>query len=104
MAIRKVQSGSFAVMREVSSSATNTKISVGAASTSVLSANNDRIEFTIVNDSNEVVYLSLSGTAVMNQGVRLNANGGAYINTNYIGAISAICASGSKNITVCEVS
>ena len=85
------------------SSATNTKVSVGLASTAVLADNSDRIEITIVNDSDEVVYLSLSDTAVMNEGIRLNAHGGAIINNTYTGAIAAICTTGTKNITVSEI-
>ncbi len=52
-----------------------------------------------------MIYLSLSDTAVMNEGIRLNANGGAFeINSTnlYTGEVAAICVSGGKNLTVCE--
>ncbi|GAH51636.1 unnamed protein product, partial [marine sediment metagenome] len=45
------------------------------------------------------------GTAVINEGIRLNANGGAYetsLLNLYTGALTAICASGGKNLTVTE--
>ena len=87
------------------STATNTKVSVGSADTQVLVANASRKFAAFVNDSNEVIYLSLSATAVMNEGIRLNANGGSYwINLLelYTGEVSAICSSGSKNLTVME--
>lgn len=87
------------------SSATPTKISVGATSTSVLAANANRNFAVFVNDSDEVIYLSLSGTAVMNEGIRLNAAGGAYeinVLNMYTGDISAICSSGTKNLTLTE--
>ena len=83
-------------------SATNTKITVGATSTSVLSVNAARIMVMLVNDSDEVIYVNLSGTAVMNEGIRLNANGGTLVESEYTGAITAICSSGSKNLTVVE--
>ena len=84
------------------SEATNTKVSVNNVTTSVLAANASRIEMVFVNDSDEVIYLSLSGTAVMNEGIRLNSRGGSYINVSYIGAVAAICDTGGKNLTICE--
>jgi len=83
-------------------SATNTKVSVGSSSTTVLALNADRISAVLVNDSDEEIYISLSGTAVMNEGIRLNANGGSLIESEYTGIITAICASGTKNLTVVE--
>ena len=83
-------------------SATNTKANVTTASTLVLAANTDRIAAIIVNDSDEEIYLSLSGTAVMNEGIRLNPYGGTLNETEYTGIISAICETGTKNLTVCE--
>lgn len=88
------------------SSATTTKVTVGSSSTPVLSANPDRKYLALVNDSDEVIYVDLSSTAVANEGIRLNASGGSFVmeigNSMYIGAIAAICASGSKNLTVTE--
>ena len=57
----------------------------------------------IVNDSDEDVYLNLSGTAVINEGIRINANGGSYVEDIYTGIITGICATGGKNVTVVEV-
>ncbi|GAH26007.1 unnamed protein product [marine sediment metagenome] len=87
------------------STATPTKVAVGVASTAALAANANRKFAVFVNDSNETIYLSLSGTAVINEGIRLNANGGAYetsLLNLYTGAVTAICASGGKNLTVTE--
>lgn len=84
------------------SSATNSKVAVGNTDTQVIVSNASRKFAVFVNDSNEVIYLSLSATAVINEGIRLNAGGGAYeINqTNlYTGEVSAICATGGKNLT-----
>ncbi len=89
----------------VSTGVTNTSVTVGATSTAVLSANSDRNFVEIVNDSDEVIYLKLGSSATMNSGIRINANGGSFWigkDNLYTGAITAICASGSKNITVVE--
>ena len=85
---------------------TNTKISVGSSTTVILGNRESRKCAIIVNDSDEAVYLSLSDTAVMNEGIRLNANGGSLeINAGnmYKGVIAGICTSGSKNVTVSEI-
>lgn len=92
-------------MSNVARDATNTAVTVGSTTTSVLSAKNSRKSATLTNDSDEVIYLALSGTAVMNEGIRLNASGGVYEinNTNlYTGPVAAICASGSKVLVVTE--
>jgi hypothetical protein len=83
------------------SSGTNGKVAVGATSTTVLTANDGRKYCALVNDSDEAIYVSLGTAAVMNQGIRLNANGGSLEIAGerpYRGAIYAICTSGSKNL------
>jgi len=85
--------------------ATPTKISVGSSDTQILVANASRKFAVFVNDSDEVIYLSLSATAVINEGIRLNAHGGAYeinLMNLYTGEVAAICSSGTKNLTVTE--
>jgi len=87
------------------SSATSTKVSVGTTSTTVLSANPNRRLAVFVNDSDTEIYLSLSSTAVLNEGIRLNANGGLYeinLMNLYTGEVSAISSADSKNLTVTE--
>ena len=102
----KVIIGDPAQLAEIGSpsvdTATNTKIEVGFVSTTVLALNADRIQAIIVNDSDEAVYVNLSATAVMNEGIRLNASGGSLVEDEYTGVITAICSNGSKNITVVE--
>jgi len=88
-------------------SVTNTAVSVGSTSTTILAANANRKYAVIVNDSDTVIYLALGAAASVNSGIRLNANGGAYeINwTNlYKGAIYGIHAAAglTKNVTVVE--
>jgi len=82
---------------------TSTGITVGSSSTTVLASNSARKEAIIVNDSDEVAYLKYGTTAVLNSGIRLNANGGTLVETVYTGIITGICASGSKVVTVTEV-
>jgi len=57
----------------------------------------------IVNDSDTVIYLKLGGAAVLNAGIRLNANGGSYtidFSNRYNGAVNAIHgATGTKRVT-----
>ena len=83
----------------------NTKISVGSSSTEILASNSDRKIARIINDSDEIIYLAEGAIAVLNEGTRLNANGGTYeINSTGLHkqAINGICTSGSKNVTIME--
>jgi len=102
------QDSILAAIQNVSSSANTPKtgVVVGSSTTLALAANTARKSAVFTNDSNETIYLALGSEAAMNQGIRLNANGGSYeINqTNlYTGIVTAICASGSKNLCVSEV-
>jgi len=92
--------------RIVGVAATNTAVAVGAASTAILAANSYRIGLILTNDSDETIYLALGAVAVMNQGIRLNANGGSWSMDSralWLGAVSGICASGGKNLAICQL-
>jgi len=80
-------------------------VTVGSTSTEITGANNSRKYAIFVNDSDEIIYLSLGSAAVMNKGIRLNANGGAYeIKDGFFsGVVYGICTSGSKNLTYIDV-
>jgi len=85
---------------------TETVVSVGATSTPVLAANPNRKYARFINDSDTVIYLKI-GTAVLNEGLRLNANGGMFEMTRptgnlVLGAINGISSVGGKNLLVCE--
>ena len=67
-----------AFMRGGYSHAEHTAPTVGIVSTLVATANLDRSYLLIVNDSANTVYLAYGVAAVMNAGIRVNANGGAY--------------------------
>lgn len=89
----------------IANSMVNTKVSVGLVSTLVLGANAGRRFLFLVNDSDANIYVSLSGTAVLNEGILLTPGGGALtldIASMWLGSISAICAAGGKNLTVSE--
>lgn len=95
--------GLVTVMPEETDIALSDGVTVGSSSTLILADNPDRISATIVNDSDEVIYLALDTTAVMNSGIRINASGGSAEITQYTGQISGICTSGGKNVTVTEL-
>ena len=84
---------------------THTAVTVANATTAVAAANADRKWLLIVNNSDETIYLKLGAAAVLNQGIRINAAGGALELTDrslYLGAVNGICASGGKVALVSE--
>ena len=87
-----------------SNSAINTSVTVGTdGTTEICDEGLTRVSYTIVNDSDEVIYLSIEDTpAVMNSGIRLNPNGGSFSDVFATDKVFGICASGSKNVTVCQ--
>lgn len=81
-----------------------TFVTVGNTTTAIAAANASRKYLAIVNDSDEAMYLGIGAAAVMNKGIRLNANGGTFeinLNNRNTSAINGICASGGKNATLC---
>jgi len=91
------------VIGDKNSTAFNGKVAVGIASTTILAANADRNIAILVNDSSRVIYVNLSGTAVLNEGIRLNKKGGSTIIGNYTGEITAINDTAGSNLTVVEI-
>lgn len=85
---------------------TRSKGWVETTSSVQLYSDSDRLYALIVNDSDTIVYLNLGAAAVVGEGIRLNANGGAFeINwTNlYTGAVYGIHGgTGTKYVTVIE--
>jgi len=100
-----VTQASFARTKAIAATVdTAHQVSVGSSTTEIVDALGDRMAIIIVNDSDEVIYLMLGASAIMNRGIRLNANGGSFSTEVYQGVINGICASGSKNVTVTEIS
>lgn len=86
---------------------THAAISVAATSTSALAApasSNARRIVILQNDSDTVIYCNLAGgSAVVNQGVRINANGGTFLLDVVTPALAIACihgGSGSKTLLV----
>jgi len=82
---------------------------VTTASQVVLVADAARNELALVNDSDTTIYLKLqtvagtNPTAVVSEGIRLNAAGGAWTSERFAGAVAAIHAgTGNKRLTVAE--
>lgn len=79
-------------------------VSVGTTSATVVAANADRIEVTICNDhATQILYLALGATAVVNQGIRLNAAGGSYTTNAYTGIITGVATGATTPAIVVEV-
>jgi len=95
---------STAIGAEEVSSIANFNVSIGTSSTQVLAANSNRKLLILVNDSDEAIYVSLGATATLNNGIRLNASGGALALDNpiYKGVVNAISANGSKTLVGAE--
>ena len=84
---------------------TNTKVTVGNTTTTILAANNARLGAKFVNTSDEAITLSFGEDAVLTEGVVLSASGGAYtMDGNDLDprVINGICASGGKVLSVVE--
>ena len=88
------------------SSVTGVSVNVGVSSTLVLAQSSTRVYALVVNDSDTTIYIKLGAAAVVGEGIRINANGGAYeINWSnlYTGNIYGIHNStGNKAITVTQ--
>lgn len=87
----------------------STAATIGTASTYVIHPDVLRLaqELILTNDSDEAIYLNvIGGPAVMNAGIRLNANGGSISWTKRnddwfpLEKIYAICTSGSKKLLI----
>ena len=83
----------------------NKSVTIDTSSTVILASNTNRVYALIVNDSNATIYLAIGVAAVLNKGIRINANGGSYevtSNNLNVGSINGISAAGGKNVTVTE--
>ena len=79
MAVRKQGTGHVNVaLDNVYTTPTHTVVNVTVATGAVLAANVNRLYALLVNDSDTTIYIGLGTAAVVNQGIRINANGGSY--------------------------
>lgn len=87
---------------------THTAVNVTTSSASALAANTERDYLLLVNDSDQVIYIKFGGAAVLNQGIRLAASGGAFEASHKFGNLSraAVFAihggSGNKALLITE--
>lgn len=72
-------------------------------SQTLVADNPERVTLYVTNDGANVVYLALGPTAVKNEGIRLNANGGSFTDQNYKGVVSVVTAEGESVVTFAEV-
>tara|TARA_R100000808_G_scaffold8880_1_gene24800 strand:+ start:12675 stop:13076 length:402 start_codon:yes stop_codon:yes gene_type:complete len=81
-------------------SVTNFNVSVGTTSTAVRGSSTDRVMVALVNDSDAVIYIALGEAATINNGIRLNANGGSIVivNPTWTGTINAIATIASSTL------
>jgi len=85
----------------------HTAVSCANTSTEALALNGGRVSALFVNDSTQTIWITINQTAVANEGIRLNANGGSYYITDADGnldreIVNCIVASGTGTILVTE--
>lgn len=72
----------------------------------IVTANEERADLKIVNDTEFIVYLARGNAAVAGSGIRLNGNGGVFNMDQvdlFLGDIHAICAIGEdSSVTISE--
>ena len=87
---------------------THTKATVAVGNAVILAANADRRHLLIINDSgSQEIYIKIGGTAVKNEGIRLNTSGGSYelseeTGNLFFGAINAVTATGTALVLITE--
>lgn len=103
MARRKTSAGKW-VDSDTAGGSGSAAVSVSGSDIALVAANADRTAVTICNDhATQIVYLAFGTTAVINQGIRLNAAGGTITITWWTGAIRAIASGASTVVTYIDV-
>jgi hypothetical protein len=84
--------------------ATNFAVTIGNTSTEIKKANASRKILALVNNSDVNIFISLGGTAALNSGIRLNANGGNIVIANpiYTGVVNGIAATAGHSLVGME--
>ena len=82
--------------------ASNFTVNVSSVSTLVRSAVSNRKILALVNNSDVVIFVHLGSAAVLDSGIRLNANGGSLVLADpvYTGAVYAITATSGQLVGV----
>lgn len=84
-----------------------TTASCANTSTEALAANTGRVSVLFINDSTQTIWIKINEAAVVNEGIRLNANGGSYYVTHNDGnldteVVNCIVVSGTGTVLVVE--
>lgn len=88
--------------------AKSTSATIAATSTLAIDENKRRRKIIFVNDSANIIYLSKGAIAIVNTGIRLNANGGSYedmpdtFGRIYKGAYNAIATGAGSVLNITE--
>lgn len=95
-------------MSAIVAAQSGTKVASGTSSAAAVE-NIGRREITICNDhATQILYVQLAviggvaPTAVVGQGIRLNAAGGSWTSNAWDGAVAVIATGGSSNYTIVE--
>lgn len=95
--------GPDAVRKSSTANVANDVVTVGAASTEVLAANPQRVEAFISNThASQDLDLSLGGTAVAGEGIRVEAGEVVQI-TSFTGQINGIGSGAGTTVAIAEV-
>lgn len=86
---------------------THTTASMTTSSGAVIATSLSRRYLLVVNDGSVDVYIKLGATAVANQGIRINANGGSFEMSPahgnlFYGEINGITATGTATVLVTQ--
>lgn len=90
-----------------SSTLTHSVATIGITTGIALAANTNRKYALFVNDSDTTIYIMFGASAVLSQGIRINAHGGSYELSAACGnldkrVINAICSVADKKLIVTE--
>jgi hypothetical protein len=72
-------------------------------SQTLVEANPGRVALYVTNDGEKTVYLALGEAATKNEGIRLNAEGGAVVIDNFTGKVTVVTAAGESVVTFSEI-
>ncbi len=82
---------------------THTAPTVGTSTGVVLAANDDRSYVKIINDSDTIIYLKVGAAAVVNEGIRVEANGGVFDMSADLGNLDTRAINGINGVAAGKV-
>lgn len=79
------------------------KVTASTASATVAAANPFRVALVVTNNGAKDVWLALGSTAVAEEGILLNSEGGAHIIDYYLGVVTVITKEAESVVSFTEV-